>query len=71
MKERKKESDGITGFYPKLEKELLIRWMVDALRRTMVHYGYWLKEVEYQFGMEVAHEIEKDDRMPRSGFPQA
>ena len=47
------------GFSPKLEKELLIRWIVDALRRTMVHYCYWLKEVEYQFGMEVAHEIEK------------
>ena len=59
------------GGSPKLEKELLILWIVDALRRTLVHYGYWLKEVEYQFGMEVAHEIEKDDRMPRSGLPQA
>ena len=43
----------------KLEKELLIRWIVDAFHRTMVHYGYWLKEVEYQYGMEVAFEIEK------------
>jgi len=60
MKERKNESDGITGFSPKLEKELLIRWIVDALRRTMVHYGYWLKEVEYQYGMDVALEIEKE-----------
>jgi len=59
------------GFSPKLEKELLILWIVDALRRTLVHYGYWLKEVEYQFGMGGAHEIEKDDRMPRSGLPQA
>jgi hypothetical protein len=48
------------GGSPKLEKELLIRWIVDALRRTMVHHGYWLKEVEYQLGMEVAHEIEKE-----------
>ena len=31
------------GFSPKLEKELLILWIVDALRRTLVHYGYWLK----------------------------
>jgi hypothetical protein len=34
--------------------------MVDALRRTMVHYGYWLKEVEHQYGMNVALEIEKE-----------
>jgi len=27
-------------FSLKLEKELLIRWIADALRRTMVHYGY-------------------------------
>jgi hypothetical protein len=60
MKERKKENDGLTGFLPKLEKELLIRWIIDALRRTMVHYGYWLKEVEYQYGMDVALEIEKE-----------
>jgi hypothetical protein len=31
--------------------------MIDALRRTLVHYGYWLKEVEYQYGMEVALEM--------------
>jgi len=48
------------GSSPKLEKELLIRWIVDALRRTMIHYGYWLKEVEYQYGMDVALEIEKE-----------
>lgn len=47
-------------FSPKLEKELLIRWIVDALRRTLVHYGFWFKEVEYQFGMDVALEIEKE-----------
>jgi hypothetical protein len=47
-------------FSPKLEKELLIRWIVDTLWRTLVHYGYWLKEVEYQYGMEVALEMEKE-----------
>jgi len=60
MEERQKGNDKKTGFSPKLEKELLIRWIVDALRRTLVHYGYWLKEVEYQFGMAVALEMEKD-----------
>jgi len=48
------------GFSPKLEKQPLILWILDALRRTLVHYGYWLKEVEYQFGAQVAHEIEKE-----------
>ncbi len=71
MEERQKGSNRKMGLSPKLEKEPLILWILDALRRTLVHYGYWLKEVEYQFGMEVAHEIEKDDRMPRSGLPQA
>ncbi|NWG03477.1 MAG: cytosolic protein [Syntrophaceae bacterium] len=44
----------------KLEKEFLIRWILDAFWRTLVHYGYWLKEVEYQYGMEVALEMEKE-----------
>jgi hypothetical protein len=34
--------------------------MIDALRRTLVHYGYWLKEVEYQYGMDVALEMEQE-----------
>ena len=58
--ESKQKGINKKGFLPKLEKELLIRWIVDALRRTMVHYGYWLKEVEYQYGMDVALEIEKE-----------
>ena len=48
------------GFSAKPEKELLIRWIIDALWRTLVHYCYWLKEVEYQYGMEVALELEKE-----------
>jgi len=54
------ENNKKMGFSPKLEKEPLIFWILDALRRTFVHYGYWLKEVEYQFGAKVAHEIEKE-----------
>jgi len=60
MEEREKRNDKKMGPSPKLEKELLIRWIVDALWRTLVHYGYWLKEVEYQYGMEVAFEVEKE-----------
>jgi len=60
MDDRKGEFNKKFGSSPKLDKELLIRWIVDALRRTMVHYGYWLKEVEYQYGMKVALEIEQE-----------
>ena len=41
------------------DKELLIQWIMDALRRTLVHYGYWFREVEHQFGPEIAHEMER------------
>jgi len=37
-----------------------MRWIADGLRRTMVHYGHWLKEVEYQYGMNVPLEIERE-----------
>jgi len=47
-------------FSQKQENELMIRWIIDAFRRTMVHYGYWLKEVEYQYGMDVALEMEQE-----------
>ena len=60
MEERQKGHDSKKDASPKLEKELLIRWIVDAFLRTLVHYGYWLKEVEYQYGMGVALEIEKE-----------
>ena len=60
MEGERKEIDKNVRISPKPTKEFLIRWMVDALRRTMVHYGYWLKEVEYQYGMNVALEIEKE-----------
>ena len=60
MKEKENRNDKKIEPSPKLEKELLIRWIVDALWRTLVHYGYWLKEVEYQYGMKVAFEVEKE-----------
>ncbi len=60
MERRETGNDKKNGRQPKLDKELLIRWIVDALWRTLVHYGYWLKEVEYQYGMGVALEIEKE-----------
>lgn len=59
-KEDKKGNGQKSEFSPTSEKELLIRWVVDAFFRTIVHYGYWLKEVEYHYGMGAALEIEKE-----------
>jgi len=58
--EEEQEDKKKMEYSPKQDKELMIRWMIDAFRRTMVHYGYWLKEVEYQYGMDVALDIEKE-----------
>ncbi|MBU2548661.1 MAG: cytosolic protein [Proteobacteria bacterium] len=46
--------------WPKPDKKLLIRWIMDAARRTLVHYGLWLREVDHQFGLPTALEIEKE-----------
>lgn len=35
------------------------RLIVDGFRRIIVHYGYWFAQVEHQFGMEKAREIEQ------------
>ena len=42
----------------KLEKDLLIKWIMDGIRRTIVHYGCWFREVDYQLGIRKAAEIE-------------
>lgn len=60
MGREESETDACAGSSRKPDKEFLIRWMADALRRTVVHYGFWLKELEYQFGMKAALEIEKE-----------
>ncbi len=41
------------------DQSLLVALVLDALRRTMVHYGFWFAEVEHQLGMELALKIEK------------
>jgi hypothetical protein len=60
MEIKQNENNKKMGSSLKIEKELLIRWIVDVFLRTIAHYGYWLKEVDHQFGMEVALEIEKE-----------
>ncbi len=42
-----------------VENEQLPHFIMDALRRIVVHYGQWFAQVEHQFGLEKALEIEK------------
>ncbi len=43
-----------------LPQEELVRAVMDAFRRILVHYGCWFREVEYQLGMSKAALIEAD-----------
>lgn len=49
-------------FLPKTFDDLsqaeLVQWVMEGFRRTMVHYGCWFREVEYQLGMKGAVDIE-------------
>jgi hypothetical protein len=41
------------------DHDLLVRLVVDGLRRTLVHYGFWYAEVEHQLGQAEARRLEK------------
>lgn len=43
-----------------MDKELLIRFVMDAARRSMAHYGFWFREVDYQLGLDEALAVEKE-----------
>jgi hypothetical protein len=43
-----------------LDKELLIKWIMDAVRRTVAHYGLWMSETAHQFGVDFAVRAEAD-----------
>jgi hypothetical protein len=47
-------------YWPAPDKELLIRWIMDAFRRSVIHYGFWFREVEHQFGLEFASRMERE-----------
>ncbi|MBP8645296.1 MAG: cytosolic protein [Syntrophobacteraceae bacterium] len=38
----------------------LISWILDSFRRTLIHYGCWFREVEYQLGMKNAVKVESE-----------
>ena len=42
------------------DHEVLVRMVVDSLRRTIVHYGHWMAQVEHQLGMENAMAVEDE-----------
>jgi hypothetical protein len=42
------------------DHDTLVQLVVDALRRTVVHYGHWFAQVEHQLGMEKALAVEND-----------
>jgi hypothetical protein len=42
------------------DQETLVQLVVDAFRRTVVHYGHWFAQVEHQLGMEKALAVEED-----------
>lgn len=41
-----------------LQEDKLLNWVIDGLRRTVLHYGLWFNETRYQLGMEKAMEVE-------------
>ncbi|HUU01122.1 MAG TPA: DUF6125 family protein [Myxococcota bacterium] len=41
-----------------LSQEELGVWVLDAIRRAMVHYGMWYTEVAHQLGAEAANRLE-------------
>lgn len=43
-----------------LSREELVQWVIEGFRRTLVHYGYWFKEVEDRVGFEKACAIEDE-----------
>ncbi|AOY58171.1 MULTISPECIES: DUF6125 family protein [Desulfococcus] len=42
------------------DNEALVKLVMDAFRRIVVHYGAWFAEVEHQIGMANALEVEKE-----------
>ena len=50
-----------------LNKEQLLLWIGDAVRRTIFHYGLWAREVEHQLGQQAA--LDAEEQAWNVGFP--
>ncbi len=46
------------GSVDDLSHDELVSFVIDGLRRILVHYGFWFKETEHQLGLQKALEIE-------------
>ena len=49
-----------SGSLEKLGQVQLAHYAIDALRRTMLHYGIWFNEVVHQLGLEEAIRLEEE-----------
>ena len=49
-----------------LTKEELVEFVVEAFHRTLIHYGLWFREAEYNLGLKKTAQIE--DRVFRTGL---
>ena len=43
-----------------LSQKELVQWLMEGFRRTVIHYGCWFREVEYQIGVQKASRIESE-----------
>ncbi|MBI5603833.1 MAG: cytosolic protein [Deltaproteobacteria bacterium] len=43
-----------------LSQKELVQWLMEGFRRTVIHYGCWFREVEYQIGVQKASGIESE-----------
>ncbi|MGC9325588.1 MAG: DUF6125 family protein, partial [Desulfomonilia bacterium] len=41
-----------------LPQEQLVQWIIQALRRMLLHYGFWFNETSHQLGLRRACELE-------------
>ncbi|MDT8273977.1 MAG: DUF6125 family protein [Desulfomonilia bacterium] len=41
-----------------LSQEQLVQWIIQALRRMLLHYGFWFNETSHQLGLNRACELE-------------
>lgn len=48
------------NYHKDVSKDLLVQWIMDGLRRTIVHYGCWFREVDYQLGIKKAVQVEAE-----------
>ncbi len=53
------EKDSPQAFEDLAEAEL-IQFILDGFRRSLIHYGCWFREVDYQLGTERAVQVEKE-----------